>query len=122
MGDEKEHMTIQKKDTETASQEVVTQDFDTATESFDPPALQLKVDGKAEAQEEGAEKVQESGGAFQFALDGPPENPSDQGSKVIGGETIQGKGIAEPFKMPTIQKKEATPQGGNLSEKPSFTV
>jgi len=105
MGDQKDHMTIQKKDVENASPEVETQDFEMATAALDPPTLQLKSEKSAE-KEEGGDTEKESGSAFQFSIASPPDKPEDQGSRIFGTDTIQGKGIAEPFKIPIIQRKE----------------
>ena len=120
MGDEKDHVTIQKKDVESASQEAETQDFEGATESIAPPSLQLKAENSKE--EEGGEKEKGESGAFQFSLAAPPDTPSSGSSRTFGSDTVQGKGIAEPFKMPIIQKKEAQPQQGRDADKPSFTL
>lgn len=121
MGDQKDHMTIQKKDVEHAGQEVETQNFDTATESLDPPSLQLKAE-ESQEKEEGGESEKESGGAFQFALGAPPDKPEETPSRAFGADTIQGKGIAEPFKIPIVQKKEVSPQTERSSDKPSFKL
>lgn len=120
MGDQKDHVTIQKKEVETASQDVETQDFEMATEAISPPSLQLKAEESKE--EEGGEKESSDSGAFQFSMDGPPEKPGNESSRTFGSDTVQGKGIAEPFKIPIVQKKEAQPQLDRSAEKPSFTL
>lgn len=123
MGDQKDHVTIQKKDVETASSEVETQDFETATESLPPPTFQLKTEPVQEKEEkEGMGTESESEGAFQFALAAPPNESNSDASKTINSSTIQKKGIAEPFRMPVVQKKPETDPGNNPATKPSFKL
>ncbi|GLR16693.1 hypothetical protein [Portibacter lacus] len=120
MGDQKDHVTIQKKDVESASQEVETQNYEMATESIAPPSLQLKAEETKEDKD--VEKSSEGESAFQFSLDGPPDNPSNESSRTFGSDTVQGKGIAEPFKIPIIQKKEVQPQVDRDTQKQSFKL
>ncbi|WP_235299117.1 hypothetical protein [Portibacter marinus] len=114
-------MTIQKKDVETASPEVDTQDFETATETLHPPALQLQAE-KGQQEDMGGEKEREDEGPFQFVLASPADNPLTESTRLFGTDIIQGKGIAEPFKMPIVQKKESIQLSDKSAEKPSFKL
>jgi hypothetical protein len=120
MGDQKDHMTIQKKDTETVSNTFDSHDYETATESVAPPALQFK--SEEQGKEEGVEKNISTQENSQFSLDGPPEEDKDNASKIFSGDTLQGKGIAEPFKIPVVQKKLNQPEKGNQTDRPSFSL
>lgn len=125
MGDQKDNVLIQKKETESALIEPETANFDTATESLPPPTLQLKAvteNSKEESKEEGTGGEKEDTGAFQFSLAGPPSDQNNDNSKTFGDSTIQGKGIAEPFRMPIVQKKESTTDKSLKPDKPSFKL
>ena len=103
MGDQKDHMVVHKKETESAVIEQETTSLETATESLPPPTLQLKAE--APAKEENKEENKEEGtgkeigevGAFQFSLAAPPSEPDGNNSKTFDSETVQKKGVAELF-------------------------
>jgi hypothetical protein len=125
MGDQKDHMLIQKKETESSVIESETANFEATAESLPPPALQLKAETKStngEKKEEGAGAEKEENGAFQFALSGPPSKPDNTNSKTLDASVVQGKGIATPFRMPIVQKKEASAAQTPIFKKPSFKL
>ena len=122
MGDQKDHATIQKKETEVTSNAVETQNYETASESITPPTFQLKSEPTQEKVEKEAQgQESESEGAFQFALASPPDKPGSEDSKTISGDSVQKKGVAEPFKMPIVQKKEFS-ASEKSTDKPSFKL
>ncbi len=110
---------IQKRSSESSPSETVTHDVESATEALSPPALQFKSEPGI-IEEEGISSEYEKDGAFQFSLAGPPEKPDDTSSKVINSEVTQKKGVAEPFKMPIVQKKEVSSNIENTDTKASF--
>lgn len=123
MGDQKDHVAIQKKETESSTFETENASLETATESIPPPPLQLMSNPISEnKEEESSEGLTESPGAFQFSLAGPPEKPTNNNSKIFDNSSKLTKGIAEPFRVPIVQKKEDSSNKSKRFDKPSFRL
>ena len=121
MGDQKDNVLVQKKETESNLIELVTAELETATESLPPPAFQLVSNSETEGKEEdSASKEGEELAEFQFSLTPPPEESKNENSKIFTSKA--GRGILEPFRMPVSERKKQGPEKARNLDKPSFRL
>ena len=121
MGDQKDNVLVQKKETESNLIELETAELETATVSLPPPAFQLVSNSEHEGKEEdGAGKEGEELSEFQFSLTPPPEESKNKSSKIITSKA--GRGISEPFRMPVAEPKKSDPEKARNLDKPSFKL
>ena len=84
MGDQKDNVLVQKKETESNLIELETAELETATESLPPPVFQLVSNSENEGkEEESAGKKGEEVSEFQFSLTPPPEESKNESSKIF---------------------------------------
>ena len=121
MGDQKDNVLVQKKETESNLIETESTQLESTIESLPPPTFQLVSnsdnEGKDEesAAKEGAELTE-----FQFSLTPPPEEASDKNSKIFSTKGSQG--ITQPFRMPTTDSEKLKPSNTRNLDKPSFKL
>ena len=121
MGDQKDNVLVQKKETESNLIELETAELETATESLSPPAFQLVSNSENEGKEEdNTEKKGDELNEFQFSLTPPPEESKNKSSKIITSKA--GRGISEPFRMPVSERNKQQPEKARNLDKPSFRL